>query len=71
MKLELEIMQHKIELFVIIVGSAITGTLAPFGAKIAQMEVPLIVMQLFQLLSYSTAIIVGLVTLYKFYKNKK
>ena len=61
-------MQGKIELLIITIMSAVTGTVAPLGAKLTPLEIPLIVIQIFQLVSYSVAIIVGLVTLYKFCK---
>jgi len=64
-------MQQKIELFIVTGSAAVTGTFAPIGADIVKMEVPLIVMQIFQIVSCSVAIIVGLVTLYKFLKHKK
>ena len=64
-------MQGKIEMLLITVGSAVAGTVAPIGAELSKTEIPFIVVQLFQIGSYATAIIVGCVTLYKFKKGKK
>ena len=63
-------MVQKFELLTITFGAAITGTVAPFAAEVVKLEIPLIVMQVFQLISYSTAITIGCLTLYKFYKNR-
>lgn len=64
-------MQQKIELLVITTISAITGTATPYFADLTNIEIPIIIIQLFQILSYSVAIIVGIATLYKFYKSEK
>lgn len=64
-------MTSKIEMLAITAGSAIVGTVTPFFAEISHIELPKIIIQLFQLLSYSTAIIVGCITIFKTLKQKK
>lgn len=63
-------MQHLIENTILSIGLAVTGTVAPLVA-INETRIPLLVMDIFQLLSYSGAFIIAMVTVYRFYKETK
>jgi len=63
-------MQHLIENTILSIGLAVTGTVAPFIA-VSETRIPLIVMDCFQLLSYSGAFIIAMVTVYRFYRETK
>jgi len=63
-------MQNLIENTILSIGLAVTGTVAPLMA-INETRVPLLVMDCFQLLSYSGAFIIAMVTVYRFYRETK
>jgi len=53
------------------IGTALAGTLAPLIAESSEIRIPLLLMDIFQLLSWSAAIVIGAVTLLKWLKNRK
>ncbi len=63
-------MQHLLEKTILSIGLAVTGTVAPLVA-INETRIPLLLMDCFQILSYSGAIVVALITIYKFTKEKR
>jgi hypothetical protein len=63
-------MQHLIENTILSIGLAVTGTVAPL-IVVNETRMPLIIMDLFQLMSYSGATIVAIVTVYRFHKENK
>jgi hypothetical protein len=63
-------MQHLIENTILSIGLAVTGTVAPL-VVVSETRMPLIIMDVFQLLSYSGAFIIAMVTVYRFYKENK
>jgi uncharacterized membrane protein len=63
-------MQNLIENTILSIGLAVTGTVAPLVA-VNETRIPLLVMDCFQLLSYSGAFIIAMVTVYRFYRETK
>jgi len=63
-------MQHLIENTILSIGLSVTGTVAPL-IVVNETRMPLIIMDLFQLMSYSGATIVAIVTVYRFHKENK
>jgi hypothetical protein len=52
------------------IGFVLAGKLAPLLILIQTGHIPPILIECFQIGSYSTAMIVGIITVYKFFKKK-
>jgi len=52
-------------------GAAITGTIAPYIGQASELRIPPIMMDIFQLMSWSAGVVIAIITLLKWLKNRK
>lgn len=64
-------MESQVQNTVLSIGMAVVGTFSPIVNEVANLRVPPLLMDIFQLLSYSAGVVIAIVTVLKWLKHRK